>query len=299
MKQLYLFASLVGLVHQLSAQTPQPVVNMEFAGDLTTGNPLIVASSGIIDYVDDRESHASCAVRIPPYQAIGAGYRNDTLLNLVGNKAHTISIWFKTNTPSFQLFSADNITIGFGQSTLSGTYGYAYQNIPNLYEEANQKKWHHIACVATTDSFVVYINNVLVNKIKRTTLAAKNTSFILGNKAGSELSVDQLRIYNVSLTKEEIATLYTQKALCPLVTSLGGETHIAAAYLEHQGDHVLLRHVPKDVFQAQLMNSNGQLVADLQVSATEVSIPISSFASGLYLLKLHSSQGAMTYKFVK
>ncbi|WP_264564594.1 LamG-like jellyroll fold domain-containing protein [Flavobacterium sp. N3904] len=214
MKKIILFALLV-LSLQVNAQTP--IQEFKFNGNRSNtqnDNSFL----GIDKFVNDRAGVANSAIRVSNTTM------EVTLPNLpLSNAARTISIWVKYND-----ITTANYIWGYGSSFNAQYFGLLQQSTTTAKSDLNLAGWGpaNDAIVNTTIAVNTWYNYTvtydgLTSKIYRngelirsSISPRKLTSGIVFSigKMGSAVSInadiDDLKIYDVALTSEEVAALY-------------------------------------------------------------------------------------------
>ncbi len=135
------------------------------------------------------------------------------------NKEFTISLWFKIlehpNEESIlikdgTLSSIDSWILGFkDEDTI--IFGYGIPNVLGpkytLKEELN--RWVHVVATVTEDTQTIYIDGIIANQTKITNNKTKNNNSNI--EIGSNFSgyIDDILIYERTLSDREIYALYT------------------------------------------------------------------------------------------
>ena len=214
MKKILLFTFLV-LSLLVNAQTP--IQEFKFNGNRsnTQNNNSFL---GVDKFVNDRTGTANSAIRVNNIAM------EVTLPNMpLSNSSRTISIWVKYND-----ISSANYIWGYGSSYNAQYFGLLQQSTTNGKSDLNLAGWgpNNDAIVNTTIAINTWYNYTvtydgLTSKIYRNGELIKSsisprklTSGIvfsigkMGSSTSINADIDDLKIYDVALTSEEVATLY-------------------------------------------------------------------------------------------
>lgn len=220
MKKIVLLIVMLLFTYAVNAQTPIQTFN--FNGTLGNMNNDILFSGNAI-FVNDRTGAANSAVRVTN-SAIEA-----TVLNLpVANSSRTVSIWVKYND-----VTSVNYIWGYGSSYNARYFGLLQQSTESSKSDLNLAGWGPANDVIVTTSvdpntwynYVVTYDG-LTSKIYRNGELIKSsisprklTSGIVFNigKMGTSVSInadiDDLKIYDVALSSEEVTGLYNSSSV--------------------------------------------------------------------------------------
>lgn len=148
----------------------------------------------------------------------------------------SLSIWIKANSINnntqatflksstsvndnnrFNLFL--NPTSNLTQYKLNVDYRESNSNIHilNIKNDLLKGAWQHIALVRTTNTYNLYVNGILANSIVDNTPNLPNAlGWALGNDPSTNSDfnglIDDIRIYNKTLTVNEITSLYNENS---------------------------------------------------------------------------------------
>jgi len=208
---------LVMLASSILANAQTAIEEFNFNGTLnnTTND---IAFSGISKFVKDRAGVANKAIRVVN-EALEATIKNLPL----SNSARTVSIWVKYND-----ITTANYIWGYGSLANAQYFGLLQQSTSNAVSDLNLASWgpDNDVIVSTTISSGVWYNYTvtydgLTSKIYRDGVLIKSfisprkltSSIVFGiGKIGSAVSInadiDDLKIFNVALTADQIAALY-------------------------------------------------------------------------------------------
>lgn len=205
---------------QVNAQTA--IQEFNFNGTLSnTAND--ISFSGVAKFVKDRTGIANNAIRVTNT------ILEATIVNLpVSNSQRTVSIWVKYND-----VATANYIWGYGSLTNAQYFGLLQQSTTTSKSDLNLACWgpSNDVIVTTTIASGTWYNYVvtydgLTSKIyrngeliKSSISSRKLTSAVVFGigKIGSTVSInadlDDLKIYNVALSADEIATLYNNSSI--------------------------------------------------------------------------------------
>lgn len=287
----------------INAQTP--IQEFKFDGNRSnTKNDNSFLGSG--KFVNDRAGVANSSIRVTGTSM------EVTLPNLpISNASRTISIWVKYND-----ISTANYIWGYGSLRNATYYGLLQQSAITSKSDLNLAGWGPANdVIVTTDITVntwynytttydgltskIYRNGEL---IKSTISPRKLTSgivFVIG-KMGSSTSInadiDDLKIYDIALTNEEVADLYNATAI------LAPNELVATAASVKTTDKKVTNKTEKliadlsttsklalgvpietsSIKTSEIFSTQGQKV----VSTTNQEVDVSNLPEGTYLLKI-------------
>jgi hypothetical protein len=143
---------------------------------------------------------------------------------------YTFSIWAKIdNTNNFSFFSS---TASTAQSTYNnlirfalhqnGNYYFSFGDIyggrltgasPSSWRDGN---WHNFVFVSTSTQKLAYVDGSLFDSTSSTKAVSGLTNIILGHYGTNYADglIDQVRIFNDSLTSDEVSKLYNNEVAC-------------------------------------------------------------------------------------
>ena len=215
MKKLLFLATAFVFTFSTNAQTPIQEFNFDGSFSNTKND---ISFSGNAKFVRDRGGIANGAIRVVN-STIEA-----TVLNLpVGNSARTVSIWVKYND-----ITAANYVWGYGSSYNARYFGLLQQNTSTTKSDLNLAGWGpaNDVVVTTTLAQNTWYNYVITydgltskiyrngELIKSSISPRKLTSGIvfaigkMGKTVSINADIDDLKIYDVALSGDEVAELY-------------------------------------------------------------------------------------------
>lgn len=270
-----------------------------------------VSFFGVANYVKDRIGVVNGALRVVN------SVLEVTIPNLpLSNSQRTVSIWVKYND-----VTTPNYIWGYGSLTNAQYFGLLQQSATNSYSDLNLAGWGptNDIIVSTTITTGTWYNYTVTydgltsriyrdgELIKSSISPRKLTSsliFVIG-KMGSAVSInadiDDLKIYDVALSKEEVATIYNKGSI---VVSNYETTTATVAKVVPKKDNVKTSAVaktnvalstPLEIMppkMSEIYSSEGLKV----LSADKSEIDITSLPEGNYLLKVSNLQNSSNTK---
>jgi hypothetical protein len=290
---------------QIFAQTPIQEFNFNGNRSNTENNNSFL---GVAKFVIDRTGIANSAIRVANTAM------EVTLPNLpLSNKARTVSVWIKYNDVSIA-----NYIWGYGDSFNAQYFGLLQQSTTNAKSDLNLASWgpandavvSTIIAVNTWYNYTVtydgltskiYRNGELIrSSISPRKLTSGNVFCIgkMGDTVSINADIDDLKIYDVALSSEEVAKLYDNSSvLAPndsvvvkSSTPIENEKIVAAKPVRinkiatNEKPEIVLTN-PKEMAvlkTSEIFSTKGQKV----ISSNKNDIDISSLPEGTYLLKV-------------
>jgi hypothetical protein len=311
MKKLILLTLLV-LSPLVDAQTP--IQEFKFNGNRsnTQNNNSFV---GVDKFVNDRTGVANSAIRV---NNIGMEV---TLPNMpLSNSPRTISIWVKYND-----ITTANYIWGYGSSYNAQYFGLLQQSTTTSKSDLNLAGWGpaNDAIVNTTIAINTWYNYTvtydgLTSKIYRNGELIKSaisprklTSGIvfsigkMGSSTSINADIDDLKIYDVALTSEQVATLYNDTPILAPNNLIAETKTVETKKIETKTTPKGAKAVKKSATVAST-NSNIVLTTPIEteiiktseifstkglkvISSDKKEINITTLPEGTYLLKITNS----------
>ena len=307
MKKILLLTVMFVFSSQVNAQTA--IQEFNFNGTLINTSKNITFS-GISKFVKDRSGIDNSAIRVVN-NVVEA-----TIPNLpLSNSARTISIWVKYND-----VATANYIWGYGSLLSAQYFGLLQQSATNSKSDLNLACWgpNNDLIVNTTIAAETWYNYTVTydglcskmyrngELIKSSVSPRKLTSSIvfgigrMGSAVSINADIDDLKIYNVALSPEEVATLYNESSvLAPNDVVLAvnavkktvakkGAPKTAVKTVASTKTNVVLSS-PKETMNnkiTEIYSTQGLKV----MSANKNEIDIASLPEGSYLLKVSNSQ---------
>ena len=273
-----------------NANAQNPVQEFNFNGNLSN-NDKTISFLGSSTFVNDRMGVANGAIRLT----------NKALQTVVGdlpqdNKPRSISIWVK-----FNAIAAANYIFGYGSPVNTQYFGLLQKNVagsnadlclagwgaPNdVVVTAPLAKgiWYQYSVTYDGTTSKIYRNGELLKSLEGITRLTKGYIFRLGQmntSVGINADIDDLKIYNVAMTDEQVMESYTSSK--PLVVvaektekAKKGSTDVKTDSKNTIGGNVVAKKV--EIF------SQGKKI--IGTNATN----ISDLPEGTYLLKITNGQ---------
>lgn len=215
MKRLLLLTVVFVFTFLANAQTPIQEFNFDGTFSNTKND---ISFSGNAKFVSDRTGVANSAIRVTN------SYMEVTVLNLpVANSSRTVSIWVKYND-----ITTANYVWGYGSSYNARYFGLLQQSTATAKSDLNlagwgsandviitttlaQNTWYNY--VVTYDGLTskIYRNGELIKSSISPRKLTSGIVFAIG-KMGKTVSInadiDDLKIYDVALSDDEVAKLY-------------------------------------------------------------------------------------------
>ncbi len=150
---------------------------------------------------------------------------NSKSLNLT--KAITVSIWFNANNGGYLLSKRDAYMIN-----ISSSYVYAILNngtVVSVSSTVSDNTWYNIVITYNGSVFDLYKNGTLVSsKAVTGDITATQNNLLIGSYNGTAFffngSIDDVKIFNVSLSAEEVEKLYNEGVNKRTSTLVSNET---------------------------------------------------------------------------
>ncbi|WP_348797053.1 LamG domain-containing protein [Flavobacterium adhaerens] len=298
-KNLLLF---VGFLFSLQVNAQTAIQEFNFDGNLSNTDKTI-SFNGVVKYVNDRSGVANKAIRI----------HNTTLEAIIGNlplsnAKRSVSIWLKYNT-----VASANYIWGYGSLTNAQYYGLLQQGTTTSSSDLNLAGWGPANDVIVTTSISpdtwynytvtydgltsrIYRNGEL---IKSSISPRKLTSALvfsigkMGDAVSINADIDDLKIYNVALTGEEVSALYNNSsALSPDKPIVAPNNQVSKT--SSKITNVL---VEKDPLESNVKSTEIYSTQGLKVlTGSTNKIDVTNLPEGTYLLKVKKSETATVNK---
>lgn len=225
----------------------------------------------------------------------------------------TISLWFEVDiftTNSGMFYNSDHLGLLNGLTAISAAkvggvnvfgYGNTGGGSAEYYPDTLlTNTWYHAAFVKDSTHLKFYFNGTLFSTLSYSTVLCSNTGDSLahlGNSRNNDRfldgSLDDVRIYNCSLTDAEIQQLY--------LTSDIEESN----YLNQQVSifpnpaNKNLTIEAKQKSEIEIFNLQGQIIERLNTTENQTIIDVSDLPAGMYFIKTTTVKGIATMKFIK
>lgn len=187
-------------------------------------------ATGNYNYVSDRGGNATCALGFNGNETLEIPVT--TANQIVQGDAFSVSLWFKmqnTDPANYEILLQKGSTISEGFqisvfdlntpvfSDADSGYGL-WDNTWNTDADlpTDTTNWHHLVLTVDANNTVrLYRDGVQRNEDVNSTIDIGSTplmNYILGN--GFEGHLDDIRMYNIALTPNDVSTLFTLEADC-------------------------------------------------------------------------------------
>lgn len=211
----------------LNTNAQNPVQEFNFNGNLNSADNTI-SFLGVANFVNDRMGVAKGAQRLT----------NKTLQGMIGdlpqgNKPRSISIWVK-----FNAINAVNYILGYGTAVNTQYFGLVQQAVAagnadvslvgwgdtnNVIASVPLLKdvWYQYSVTYDGNTSKVYRSGQLlksVNEIPRLTKGYILRLGVLNTTIGINADVDDLKIYNVAMTDEQVMESYNSSKPADVIT---------------------------------------------------------------------------------
>jgi len=192
----------------------------------------------------------------------------------------------------FAVYATDSQSYGVGVTD----YGnYALDN------------WYFLTGTFNGNSLKLYIDGVLKNTVPCPTfnIPINNKNLYIGKMADPSAGIDlyhtngdtdEIRIYNRALTPSEIQILYNQNCWATEIETPINE-HFTLFPNPAQGKFSLQLSEGENA-QVEMFDMQGKSVLSQKVSEKESDFEVSSFAKGLYVLRVTNDKGVFTKKML-
>jgi hypothetical protein len=306
MKKLLLLVIVTVFVFHVSAQTPIQEFNFNGNRSNTQNSNSFL---GVAKFVNDRTGLANSAIRVvnSPLEV--------TMPDLpLANTSRTISIWIKYND-----ITAANYIWGYGSFNNAQYFGLLQQSTTTSKSDLNLACWGpaNDAIVNTSIAINTWYNYTvtydgLTSKIyrngeliKSTISPRKLTSGVvfsigrMGTSISINADIDDLKIYNLALSSEQVAALYNSSSILPPndVAVVGPPVVVPIVAVKNGTPKSGKKTAVKQ--QVVLSNPIGTTVVKSSevystqgvkvISSSKNDIDVSTLPEGTYLLKVTNS----------
>lgn len=240
----------------------------------------------------------------------------------IGTGVTTVSMWFKpTSSQDNQIIlrnrmygyevaynkvydgtdRANKLTTKLYINNSSGGYNeYTYIHPSNL----NLNQWYHISFTYDGDYYKVYLNNVMVyqsNSFGTGTVKYENSGagYVLGRDGDTPYwyfkgSIDDLGIWGRALSASELNIIYTGGTL----STTDFEMSKSITLYPNPVKDILHIKVSEgiNITNCEMFDISGK---SMKAEIFDNNIDVSQIQKGLYLIKLKTSKGILTEKFIK
>ena len=277
----------------LSVNAQNPIQEFNFNGTLVNAKNT-TSFMGANNFVADRNGVANSAQRLvnKGMEAIIPDLPQE-------NKARTVTIWVKLND-----IASANYIWGYGtaynaqyfgllqQGTASSASdlslaGWGASNDVIVSTSLTKNTWYHYSITFDGTVSKIFRDGQLLKSVSGVSRSTKGTIFRLGEintTIGINADIDDLKIYNVAMTEEQILNQYnSSKGLIdvsePAVTSKVKNVEKAKATSKAPSGSIIATNDVNGVTKNIAVYSQGQKIVDSAMS-------ISDLPEGTYLLKI-------------
>ncbi|TDP01296.1 LamG domain-containing protein [Flavobacterium sp. 245] len=289
-------------VSYLNANAQNPIQEFNFNGTLNNTQNTI-SFMGTDNFVSDRMGNPSGAQRL-----------NNKALEAViddlpqNNSARSISIWVKLND-----ISKANYILGYGTAFNAQYYGLLQQATASSNSDLSQAgwgasndvivsvplakgKWYNYTITYDGAVSKIYRDGVLVKALDGITRATKGNIFRLGEintTVGINADIDDLKIFNVALTDEQVAAFYEEsKPVIAIVADAAPAVKTPAVKTATGKGKVAVKAAPSTAIisnrDINAADKNVEVYSQGQKIIGDNSMSISDLPEGTYLLKITS-----------
>ncbi|UTN02285.1 LamG domain-containing protein [Flavobacterium bizetiae] len=282
----------------LNTNAQNPVQEFNFNGNLNSADNTI-SFLGAANFVNDRMGVAKGAQRLT----------NKTLQGMIGdlpqgNKPRSISIWVK-----FNAINAVNYIFGYGTAVNTQYFGLVQQAVAagsadvslvgwgdtnNVIASVPLLKdvWYQYSVTYDGNTSKVYRNGQLlksVNEIPRLTKGYILRLGVINTTTGINADIDDLKIYNVAMTDEQVMESYNSSKRADVITETAPVSNTAkkVAILPAKasaGSSASASETNKGGKNVEVF-SQGQKIAGVNASN------IGNLPEGTYLIKVTNTTG--------
>lgn len=254
---------LILLIANIFAQTNDPIAYYPFNGNANdeSGNGYNGTVNGAL-LTEDRFGNSNSAYVFDGTDFIDVGNE------IIPTKVFSVSLWFKINDIKLmQSFIGNYKACSVTNDGFAISYQHDNENIHNgdiklifynlgaartetshtieKHVNLNDGLWHHVVCNVSTDSFSLYLDNEFVGQANGS-YDPTNNRLLLGSEdndcgfpidpegLGERGALDDVRIYNHTLSSEDVSALYNEvnpnlKKSIILTSPDGGEEWIVGS----------------------------------------------------------------------
>jgi hypothetical protein len=248
---------------------------------------------GVDDYMNTYSSfdfeNRSLSAWINPYELVGSGGSgNNTLMHVA-----------MTQDDYLLQYGVLRIDIDDGQMKLwAGGATGTYTRAPVFVDT-----WYHIVLVRDSNFTKYYINGELVGNGSSDSIASSynpNSDFVIG--CGRSLQnqffkgkIDDIRIYNRTLTECEIALLFSESVA--VSNNENDESEIIQIYPNPFSSDIKILY--NNNIEICIFDYTGRLILSRKYFGQNSIIDLSEFSDGVYILKSSNDDHATTKKLLK
>ncbi|KAF2334855.1 LamG domain-containing protein [Flavobacterium daemonense] len=287
-------------VSYLNATAQNPIQEFNFNGTLNNTQNTITFM-GTNNFVPDRMGNPTGAQRL-----------NNKALEAViddlpqNNAARSISVWVKLND-----ISKANYILGYGTAYNAQYYGLLQQGTPSSNSDLSlagwgasndvivsvpltKGKWYNYTITFDGSVSKIYRDGVLVKSLDGMTRATKGNIFRLGEintTVGINADIDDLKIFNVALTNEQVAAFYEEsKPVIAIAADAAPAIKTATTKTLAVKSKTPVKTAPSTTIIAtsdvNVSGKNVEVYSQGQKIIGDNSMSISDLPEGTYLLKI-------------
>ncbi|MDQ6469464.1 LamG domain-containing protein [Flavobacterium sp. LHD-80] len=290
-------------VSYLNATAQNPIQEFNFNGTLNNTQNTITFM-GTNNFVPDRMGNPSGAQRL-----------NNKALEAViddlpqNNAARSISVWVKLND-----ISKANYILGYGTAYNAQYYGLLQQGTASSNSDLSlagwgasndvivsvplsKDKWYNYTITYDGKISKIYRDGVFIKSLSGITRATKGNIFRLGEintTVGINADIDDLKIFNVALTDEQVTEFYEEsKPVIAVVANVAPATKATAVKTATGKSKVAVKATPSTAIisnkDINAGDKNVEVYSQGQKIIGDNSMNISDLPEGTYLLKITSA----------
>lgn len=206
----------------------------------------------------------------------------------IANEARSVSVWIKPSA-----IGAENVVFSYGANSTNNSYGCSYGTntitnfgfgndvqSPFVFNVGN---WKHVVCTYTSAGMAtIYIDGVSIISDSKPTWNTVNSVFRLGffpTANNSNISFDDLKIYNYALSQTEITNLFNNNSL---TIQNFNQNNLQVALYPNPAKDMLNIEMKNEVKSIEIYTIQGQKVK----AANQKQINTQNLAAGIYLVNI-------------
>ncbi len=285
-------------VSYLNATAQNPIQEFNFNGTLNNTQNTITFM-GANNFVSDRMGNLNGAQRL-----------NNKAMEAViddlpqNNSARTISVWVKLND-----ISKANYILGYGTAYNAQYYGLLQQGTSSSNSDLSmagwgasndvivstplaKATWYHYVITFDGKISKIYRDGVMLKSVTGIERSTKGNIFRLGEintTVGINADIDDLKIYNVAMTDEQVAALYDESKPIVAIVAEAATPKVVPAKTATGKTKVAVKAAPSNAIIAN-SDVNGDKNVEVYSQGQKIignnSMSISDLPEGTYLLKI-------------
>ena len=220
----------------------------------------------------------------------------------IGNQPRTMAmrVNFKTSSGTIEFIAA------WGTSTNGQAYGFEHNNslariagwgqelagfAADFSQTIANNTWYNVVATYNGTSTTLYINGVAIGT-KNINLNTTGTNFVLGRSLAptfgfANYAIDDLRIYNYSLTSQEVSALEST-----LSSGNFNQSNLEVSLYPNPVNNVLNIETALEIQNVEIYNIQGQKV----LSSNQKQINVSDLAAGMYMVRIKDTDNKIATK---